>query len=56
MGWTLATAREQPFEDILLLAADAIMEAEGLRSTTADTPQSQPGPHRTTQTVVYEAA
>jgi hypothetical protein len=59
MGWTLATARAQPYEDILLLAADFLLEAEGASPPPEGprgAPPPAPGRTRQTHTTTYTAA
>ena len=56
-GWTLALTREQPLEDLYLLAAYASLESEALRGNTAaarSPPQAPaPSPRTTSSTVEY---
>lgn len=60
MGWTLATARAQPFEDIVLLTADFLLEAEGMppspEGPSGGTPSPAPGRKRVKRTTTYQAA
>ncbi|HZI07228.1 MAG TPA: hypothetical protein VEZ71_24630 [Archangium sp.] len=58
-GWTLATARAQPFEDLVALAADYILEAEEMKGTTPAVepprPDAPSGRKRVTRTTQYMA-
>jgi hypothetical protein len=60
MGWTLATARAQPYEELLLLAADFLLEAEDVplppSGGAGPAPPAAPGRERKKRTVRYEAA
>jgi len=56
MGWTLRRARAQPYEDLVLLAADNMLQAESVERPTASEPPPPPGRRRETRTVHYEAA
>lgn len=60
MGWTLATARAQPYEDLVLLAADFLLEAEAAPQPPPD--GAAPGPSangpankRVRRTTTYQA-
>ncbi|MFY0567062.1 hypothetical protein ACN28E_24935 [Archangium lansingense] len=58
-GWTLATARAQPYEDLLLIAADYLLEAEEPQPPPAapppQPPSSTPGRKRVARTTQFQA-
>jgi hypothetical protein len=56
MGWTLKRARAQPFADLVLLAADNMMQAEAVERPTPSASPPSSGRKVVARTVRYEAA